>query len=114
MMLYEPFKTWWCCLNPRERTAIQLLIVLWIGNNEYCLQTQYTVVAFISGLASSILMDDFFKAHYGLTDGFIPNGDDPPIAVVFFDTTLWPLLYAFSLTDDFICDVPCKLLTFPL
>jgi len=112
-MLYQPFKTWWCCLNPRERTALQLLVIAYFSNEEYITESAYTVIAFMSGLASSILMDEYFISHYGLTAGIIIDEEELPVSVFFFDTTFWPAMLEFSLTDEFVCLAPCKLLTFP-
>lgn len=58
-------------------------------------------------------MLDFFMALYGLEYFLIPCGEDCFIDAVIFTGDFWPLLAAFSLTSDFICPMPCKLLTFP-
>jgi hypothetical protein len=65
------------------------------------------VVAVVSGLAWLSILNQYFRDHYGLTAGFIPNGEDPPIAVLFFDAEFWALFYAFTQTEAFICAEPC-------
>jgi len=89
-----------------------MLAVSWFANSDYITETAYTVVAFISGLAGLSIVTQYFRDHYGLTEGFIPNGDDPPIAVLFFDTTFWPLFYAFTQTSEFTCPEPCAAFRF--
>lgn len=113
-MLYTPTKAYWCCLNPRERQMITLLIGAFAVNPEYVTQATYTVFTFLTGRAAFILMNAQFLITYGLTEGEIINEDGLPVPVVFFDLEQWSEFYAFSLTDDFICLAPCKFLTFPL
>jgi hypothetical protein len=107
MNLSEPYDEWWCCLNSRERVAIKLLTAAWFVNPEYISEANYTVIAFISGLASLTLVNEYFILHYGLTEGFIFPEDLPPEPVLFFDTTLWPLLYAFSFSPNYLCETEC-------
>ena len=112
MNLYEPFDQWWCCLNPRERNTIKLLTTAWFSNNEYILQSSYFFIAITTGLAGLTQVNQYFQDHYGLTDGFIYDPDGLPIPVFFFDTTLWPLLYAFAFTSNYLCDDPCEAFEF--
>jgi len=112
--LSEPYSAWWCCLRPTERNMIVLLTGAWFTNNEYVTQATFTIFAVSTGLAASINMDAYFVDHYGLTAGAIVDEEDLPVAVYFFDTTLWPLLYAFSFESGYLCTSKCKLLTFPL
>jgi len=112
-LIVEPFDLWWCCLNPRERNSIVLLIGAWFTNNEYITQFGFTLIAFTTGLASLTLVSEYFIQHYGLTAGIIIDEEGEPVNVYFFDEELWAAFYAFSLTDEFICSEPCKLLTFP-
>lgn len=107
MNLSEPYDDWWCCLNPRERNAVKLLTTAWFSNNEYITQSAYTVIAFTTGLASLTLVNEYFITHYGLTSGVILDEEDLPVSVFFFDTELWPLLYAFAFTSNYLCDDPC-------
>lgn len=111
-MVNTPISVWWCCLNPRERTMISLLIGSYFANNEYVLASTYTLYAFITGMAVSIKMDTHFKALYGLTDGTILDEEGDPVAVVFFDALTWANFYTFSQTADFTCPDPCSLLGF--
>jgi len=110
--LSEPYEEWWCCLNPRESTALTALVIAWSSNNEYITQSAYTVIAFVSGLAGLTLVNQYFIDHYGLTEGFIFPEEEPPVAVLFFDTEFWPLFYAFALTDQFTCPEPCPAFEF--
>lgn len=112
-MLSQPFSQWWCCLNPRERNTISLLVPFYVTNDEYITQSNFTIIAIITGLASSILMDEYFLMHYGLTSGLIFPEDAPPISVFFFDSELWAQIFIFSTTDAFICTARCAILTFP-
>jgi len=105
--LSEPYSEWWCCLNPRESTALSMLAVSWFANPEYITQTAFTVVAFISGLASVTLVTEYFLEHYGLTSGIVLDEEGNPISVYFFDPTFWPLFYAFTQTGAFLCPEPC-------
>ena len=93
---------------------IVLLTGAWFTNNEYVTQATFTIFAVSTGLAASINMDAYFVDHYGLTAGVIVDEEDLPVSVYFFDTTLWPLLYAFSFESGYLCTSKCKLLTFPL
>jgi hypothetical protein len=110
--LSEPYDEWWCCLNPRERSAISLLTAAWFSNNEYITQSAYTIIAFTSGLAALTLVNAFFIAHYGLTEGFIFPEEEPPVPVLFFDSELWPLLYEFAFSENYLCTDPCKAFEF--
>lgn len=89
-----------------------MLLVSYFANNEYVTQSAYTVISFVSGLASLTMVNEFFIAHYGLTSGVIFDEEDLPVAVFFFDTEFWPLFYAFSLTDPFLCSEPCMFFEF--
>lgn len=111
-MLQSPFDLWWCCLNPRERNTIQFLLVAYLSNSEYITETNYIVIATVTGLGSFIKMNEFFIAHYGLTAGVILDEEGLPVSVFFFDTVLWPAFAAFALTDGFICAEPCEQLTY--
>lgn len=111
-MIVEPFSAWWCCLNPRERSAITQLTVAFFANEEYITQEGYTFVAFTSGLASFSKLNEYFIQHYGLTSGIILDEEGLPVSVFFFDPELWSALLDFAFTDAYICANPCKLLTF--
>jgi len=111
-MLSVPFSDWWCCLNPRERNMVSALIVEWLTNDEFITLESYTILAFTFGLAALTEVNAYFIIHYGLTEGIWIDPDNNPVQVLYFDSTLWPSFYAFSLTDDFVCLEPCELLTF--
>ena len=111
-MIVQPFSAWWCCLNPRERNQLTLLIPSYFANNEYVTQFQYQLYAVVTGLAALTKVNAYFVGHYALTAGTILDDEDLPVAVYFFDDQFWPALLAFSTTDDFICGGQCKLLTF--
>jgi len=111
---YIPIDAWWCCLNPRERNSLILLNGAWFTNPTYVGRATYDAMMTVTGENSCILMHDVFRQTYGLHYELIPCGEDCFIDAVIFDGDFWPLLYAFSLTDEFICSIPCKLLTFPL
>lgn len=112
MNLSTPYEEWWCCLNPRESTALTMLTVAYFSNNEYITEASFTIVAFVSGLASLTIVSEYFIAHYGLTHGVIFPDGETPVPVYFFDTEFWALWYAFSLTDAFTCPDPCKAFEF--
>ncbi len=114
MILYTPMNVWWCCLHPRERNMITLLIAAYITNPAYILRTAYDLLIFVTGRAAFINMNAQFEITYGLTPGTILDPDGVPIDVVFFDELQWPVFLAFSLTPEFICAAQCKLFTFPL
>lgn len=93
---------------------VQLLTGSWFLNPEYVTSFQFTLYSFATGLASLTLVSEYFIQHYGLTSGVIIDEEGDPVSVYFFDATLWPSFYDFSLTDEYICAAPCSLLTFPL
>lgn len=107
MNLSEPYEDWWCCLNPRESSALTLLTISYFANSEYITQTAYTVIAFSSGLAALSLLNAYFIQHYGLTEGIVLDEEGLPVPVLFFDVEFWALFYAFALTDQFACPKPC-------
>lgn len=107
MNLSEPYEDWFCCLNPRESSALTLLTISYFSNEEYITQSAYTIIAFTSGLAALSLLNAYFIQHYGLTEGFIFPEEEPPVAVLFFDAEFWALFYAFAITDAFTCPEPC-------
>lgn len=92
---------------------IALLISSWFTNHEYVTQSQFTIYAFVTGLASLTLVSEYFIKHYGLTSGVILDEEGNPVSVFFFDDELWLEFYIFSQNDKFVCTEPCKLLTFP-
>lgn len=107
MNLSEPYEQWWCCLNPRESSALTALTISYFANEEYITQAAYTVIAIFSGLAALTLVNAYFIQHYGLTAGIVLDEDDLPVPVYFFDTEFWALFYAFALTTPFTCPEPC-------
>lgn len=76
-------------------------------------RTSFDFAMTVTGLLSSIVMLDFFMQFYGLEYQLIPCGEDCFIDAVVFTGDFWPLMAVFATTDDFICPVPCKFLTFP-
>lgn len=112
MNLSEPYEDWFCCLNPRESTALSMLAVSYFANNEYITQTAYTVVAFVSGLAGLTIVNQYFIDHYGLTSGIVLDEEGEPISVFFFDSEFWALFYAFTQTDEFLCPDSCPAFEF--
>ncbi len=113
-MIAEPFKAWWCCLRPQERQTLSVLAAMWFTNPTYVHRDVYLALIALTGENSSINMLEYFELHYGLEHVLIPCGEDCTIDAEVFTGDFWPYLYAFSLTDDFICSAPCKNLTFPL
>lgn len=113
-MIAEPFSAWWCCLRPQERQTLSVLASLWFTNPTYVHHDVYLALIAVTGENSSIKMLDYFELHYGLEHQLIPCGEDCFIDAEVFIGDFWPFLYAFSLTDQFICAGRCKLLTFPL
>jgi hypothetical protein len=111
-LIVEPFKAWWCCLNPRERNALQYLVVAYASNPSYIEQSAYSIIAFITGLASLTEVNEFFITHYSLVSGIILDPEGNPISVYYFDGEFWPALLVFSLTGEFFCAAPCKVLVF--
>lgn len=89
-----------------------MLTVAYFSNNEYITQSAYTIIAFTSGLAALSLLNAYFIPHYGLTEGFIFPEEEPPVAVLFFDSEFWANFYAFALTDPFTCPEPCEAFEF--
>lgn len=112
MILSTPYDNWWCCLNPRERNAIKLLTAAFFANSEYIKQSDYTVIAFVTGLAGLTQVNQYFLDHYGLTSGIILGTDDEPIAVYFFDTEMWAAFYSFSFSNNYLCTSPCEAFEF--
>jgi len=105
--LSEPYEEWWCCLNPRESTALSMLVVSYFANPSYITRTAYTVIAFVSGLAALSLLNAYFIPHYGLTEGIILDSEGEPIEVLLFDGEFWALFYIFSQSGEFACPEPC-------
>lgn len=112
MNLSEPYENWFCCLNPRESTALTFLVVAYFSNEEYITQAAYTIIAFSTGLAALTQVNAYFISHYGLTEGFVLDEEDLTVPVLFFDAEFWALFYEFSLTDAFTCTDPCTFFEF--
>jgi len=93
---------------------LTLLAPMWFTNPTYVHRDVYLAIIALTGEGSSILMLEFFEQFFGLDHVLIPCGEDCEIDAEVFVGDFWPLLYAFSQTDAFICSAPCKLLTFPL
>ena len=111
-MIATPFEAWWCCLRPQERNTLSVLASAWFANPTYIHRDVYVALIALTGLNSSIKMLDWFELHYGLEHQVIPCGEDCEINAEVFLGDFWAQLYAFSLTDKFICSARCKILTF--
>lgn len=92
---------------------LTLLNTSYFTNPEYITQFTYGTFAVLTGLASSIKMDEFFISYYGLTAGIVMDEEGNPVSVFFFDSVFYANLYLFSQTDKYICSGPCSILTFP-
>lgn len=114
MIVYTPFSAWWCCLNPRERNTLISLNVLWFTAPTYVERTTFDVLVAATGEGASMNMLAWFMLFYGLEYQLIPCGEDCLIDAVVFTGGFWFDLYAFSLTAQYVCSVPCTILTFPL
>ena len=90
------------------------LIGAYAVNPEYVDAATYTVFSFLSGLAALNKLSAYYQIAYGLEEGIIIDGEGNPVAVYFFDQPQWLAFLGFSVTDAFICESPCKLLTFSL
>jgi len=106
------FANWWCCLNPRERNALTALLPYFAFAGSYIRQDTFYLYWYALGFAPDNAMVEWFISIYALQAGEIPNGEEPPIPVFFFELVWWSQFYAFSLTDDFLCTEPCRILTY--
>lgn len=88
------------------------MIAAYFTNEDYMSESTYTAITVLTGEAGLTLVNQYFDQHYGLTHGFVLDEEGEPVPVVFFDSELWALLYAFSLTDDFLCPNPCTFFEF--
>jgi len=104
---------WWCCLNNRERSAIQLLLPYFAFAGSYIDRAVFDAYWFALGYAPNNAMVVWFIAIYGLIPGTVPISEEEVKDVLFFDIGYWSQVYAFSLTDPFICTEPCEILTYP-
>lgn len=103
---------WWCCLNPVEKSAFTLGAVS-VGLGQTFIYAATFDALWLAAIGSSPSeRRASFVASYFLTFGQISCGEDCFIDVYFMDLGYWAEVYAFSLTDDFICSEPCKILTF--
>ena len=103
---------WWCCLNPVEKTAFTLGAVSVGLGQTYIYGATFDAV-WIGAIGSSPAeRSAAFITTYGLEAGVISCGEDCEIDVYFMDMGYWGEVYAFSLTDAFVCEAPCKVLTF--
>lgn len=112
-MVVEPFESWWCCLNPRERNTLSALVPLWFVNPTYVGRATFDAIAALTGESSSIKMLESFMLTYSLRYELIPCGEDCFIDAVVWTDEFWALLYVFAQTGAFICSKPCTYLTFP-
>lgn len=104
--------SWWCCLQSTERAAFALGAASIGTGQTYIYAAIFDAVWVTAAGYSALERAEIFKSSYGLTAGVISCGEDCFIDVYFMNLTYWAEVYAFSLTDEFICSEPCKLLTF--
>lgn len=90
-----------------------MLVVAFAQNPEYIKQSDYTIIAFVSGLVLSIKMDEYFRQHFGLTEGIIVDEEELPVDVFFFDQVFWAAFLIFAQTNEFICTQKCLILRYP-
>lgn len=112
-MIVSPFDLWWCCLNPRERQTLTLLVASWFTNPTYIGRASFDILVTVTGEGSSIKMLEYFMLLYGLEYQLIPCGEDCFIDAVVFTSVFWASLAVFSTTDGFICAEPCAVRQYP-
>jgi len=113
-LIVQPFKLWWCCLNPRESNTIVGTLALFTINPLYIERGAWDAMATLTGELSSIKMLESFMATYSLRYTTVPDGEGGEKEVVIATDEFWLNMFAFALTPDYVCAHPCKILTFPL
>jgi len=108
----NPPEFWWCCLNPRERNLLMLMLPFFSFAGAYFLKSAWDTYWLTQGLTSASELAEWFEIVYDLTEGTISPDGETVTEVLFFGMTFWPAFYAFSLTDDFICTEECLYLRF--
>lgn len=111
-MIYQPFKAWWCCLNPREANSIVGVLALFVTNPLYIDRLVFDALMTVTGENSSIKMLELFMQLYSLEYATIPDGEGGEKEVVIATDTFWVFMLAFSFTDDYVCTSPCKIQAF--
>lgn len=106
------FDKWWCCLNPRERNALTALLPYFAFAGSYVRQDVFYTYWLALGFAPDNAMVVWFISIYALIAGTVDDGSGGTIDVFFFDLVWWSQMYTFSLTDGFICAMPCRILTY--
>lgn len=106
------WKDFWCCLNPRESGILTSCLLSWLLPPGYVEQTTFfSWWAAWSVSPTSELVSSFVQT-YSLTPGIVTIPEIGDVPVYYFSDSVMGTLYAFSLTDGYICPEPCKILTF--
>lgn len=101
---------WWCCLPTKEQTAFALGASS-IGTGQTFVYKATFDALWLFGTGGSLLIrSEIFINYYHMTPGVISCGEDCEIEVYFLDMAYWSEVYAFSLTDAYICSEPCAIL----
>lgn len=89
-----------------------LMLPYFFSSTSYFLQSSFDLYWTAHLIDPASAMPQWFIHIYALVPGLEPNGEEPPIPVLYFGLDYWSQLYAFSLTDKFICSEPCKTLAY--
>jgi hypothetical protein len=108
------FTGWWCCLNPRESGMLSDIVHSSILVPLYMLEIEYQLLWSLRGYGLDNLIVQNFEATYYITHSTIEIPEVGEVEVVLLGTDFWLNFKAFSLTDAFVCSMPCDMLRFPL
>lgn len=103
---------WWCCLNPRERNLVILMLPFFSSTDAYFPRASFDAYWASVGMSGTGAMAMAFINLYALTEGVHPLPGGGEIPVLFYDIGYWTQVLAFSITAAFTCTEPCKVLTF--
>lgn len=105
------FEKWWCCLNEIESNMIEFCLPHFLFMGSYITRSAFDLAWLVIEGHPGDGRYDAFVAMYGLTLTTIEI-DGEEVEVYTPDLDWWALMYAFSLTEPFICTQRCFILRY--
>lgn len=111
-MVNTTIQYYYCCLNPAERTALQIAAANAGPITYFVLKTLIDAAFLLAVEGSSTNRKAVFIANNYMTYGRLPPEDPDGIEVYYLDPTYWNSVNAFLDEHGTGCPEPCKILTF--
>lgn len=104
---------WWCCLNPLERGAFQIVQAQWEPVLPFIFKVLFDGYWTLGGGLSNSLRKESFIRSYNLTLGTITPEGAPEVEVYYMDRLYWKEIYDYVTENGSGCARQCRILRFP-